>query len=48
MKAPRKMKKKAKRGLELAHKCKITIRLVDVENGIRHWEYKEKTNHKNK
>jgi hypothetical protein len=48
MKVPRKLKKKAKRSLELAYKCKITIRLVSVENGIRHWEYKEIKNFKNK
>lgn len=41
MKAPRKLKKKTKKSLEVAHKCKILIRLVNVENGIRYWEYKE-------
>ena len=40
-KVPRKLKKKTKRSLERAYKCKVRIiRLVDVENGIRHWEYK--------
>jgi hypothetical protein len=46
MKAPRKLKKKAKKSLEVAHKCKVVIRLVSVEKGIRHWEYKEIKNFK--
>jgi hypothetical protein len=49
MKAPRKLKKKAKRSLERAYKCKVTIiKLIAVENGIRRWDYKQKITNKNK
>ena len=40
MKAPRKVKKKVKKTLEVVNKGKVKIKLIDKENGILRYQYK--------
>jgi len=46
MKAPRKVKKKVKKTLELVNKNKVKVKLIDKENGISRYQYKSTNKNK--